>query len=78
MDFYKGLPLRLTKHKLTLRSTEGEPRGESRHRTQNIRKDGLSAVCSREMCRSLVERSRRIAFGVPAGIPGDTAWGTDY
>ena len=27
---------------------------------------------------SLVEQSRGIASGVPAGISGNTAWGTNY
>jgi len=31
-----------------------------------------------EMCKSFVECGRRVAFGIPAGIPGDTAWGTNY
>jgi len=32
------------------------------------------------MCKSFVEWGRRVAFGIPAGIPGDTAWarGTNY
>jgi len=37
MDFYEGSPLRLTKHKLTLRFTEGVPRGESRQKERSRR-----------------------------------------
>jgi len=34
------------------------------------------------MCKcksfSFVEWGRRVSFGIPAGILGDTAWGTNY
>jgi len=31
-----------------------------------------------EMCKSFVERGRRAVLGMLAGIPGDTAGGTNY
>jgi len=30
------------------------------------------------MCKSFVEWDRRVSFGIPAGIHGSTAWGTNY